>query len=149
MANRMNGGVNIRDKDFDGSAWSKNNDDSFKELVAQAQRKRALRAEAEEILKPGGSDLPVPAPGKSDEDQPPTDEVTAIQAPSNTSHLQEEPNTDRIPVSPRGRSSQRRFFEQNASLPFERPSSQQQVTQILDRDIGISSEIATLRPLQN
>jgi len=52
MPNRMNPATNIRDKDFDGLAWSKNNDDSFKQLVAQARAKRGVKKETEEPPKP-------------------------------------------------------------------------------------------------
>ncbi|KAI0889524.1 DNA repair protein rad18 [Annulohypoxylon maeteangense] len=35
-------GVQIKDKDFDGAAWSTKHDDSFKGLIANARRNRAL-----------------------------------------------------------------------------------------------------------
>jgi E3 ubiquitin-protein ligase RAD18 len=44
VASRMNTGGNIRDKDFDGLAWSKNNDESFKQLVAEARKKKATKS---------------------------------------------------------------------------------------------------------
>lgn len=153
MASRMNPGGNIRDKDFDGLAWSKNNDDSFKELVAQAKRKRAVKTESEELPKPEAPDVPVPAMGgtpQSPEKQLPSEhqlqeaEATADEAPN-----QQDAHSNMIPASPPGRPSQRRFFEDNVSLSFEPTSSQQRGMQILDKDIGIGSDLSTLRPLQN
>lgn len=170
MANKMNLGGNIRDKDFDGSAWSKNNDDSFRELVAQAKRKRAVKTEAEELPKPeAASELDASRPmllsnsyaspatagpqspekQLSDEQQAPADGMNANEALLDPSHLQDEPKTDIVLASTPGISSQRRFFEDDTPLPFEPPSSQHGSSQLLDKDISLSSDLATVRPLQH
>ena len=162
MASRMNTGGNIRDKDFDGLAWSKNNDESFKQLVAEARKKKATKTEVGEPPKSEAeSGTALPAPGYSlpyapEQAAPATPHHSGLQIPSenqpahetsqHTSHLQEEPKNDTILASPPQTSSQRRFFE-DAPPQFETPSSQQSA-QILDKDIGISSDIATLRPVQ-
>ena len=164
MASRINTGGNIRDKDFDGLAWSKNNDESFKQLVAEARKKKATKKEAGETAKAeaaSGTALQVPGyslPCAPEEAAPaiphhsgqqiPSESRPAYEISQQTDYLlQEELNYETIIGSPPKTSSQRRFFE-DAPPPFESPSSQHQSAQILDKGIDISSDIATLRPLQ-
>jgi hypothetical protein len=44
---RGNQGGSIRDKDFDGTAWARKHDDSFKQLIAEARRKKVATPKAE------------------------------------------------------------------------------------------------------
>jgi len=41
-------GAQIREKDFDGQAWSSKHDDTFKDLIANARRKAAVKASSTE-----------------------------------------------------------------------------------------------------
>ncbi|KAG0651238.1 RING-type E3 ubiquitin transferase rad18 [Hyphodiscus hymeniophilus] len=162
MASRMNPGGNIRDKDFDGLAWSRSNDDAFKDLVAQARKKRAVKT-AEEPQNPATSEqstssvhnpsyipqLVIPAHQKPpNENGPPS---VGANISLNTSHMPEDPRNDVIPPLPHRTSSQNRYFQDGPpplEPSFEPSSSQHPSAQILEIDNGISSDIATLRPLQ-
>jgi E3 ubiquitin-protein ligase RAD18 len=162
VASRMNTGGNIRDKDFDGLAWSKNNDESFKQLVAEARKKKATKTEVGEppkseadsgtaLLVPGhispnAPEQAAPATPHHSGQQMPSENQPTHETPQHTSHLQEEPKNGTILTSPPKSSSQRRFFE-DAPPPFEPPSSQHESAQKLDKDIDIGSDIAVLRPV--
>ena len=166
IASRANPGENIRSKDFDREAWSQKQNDPFKQLLKEARRK-----------KPGGTEDPGdgsrpesatgpaiatstaaytspygPTPGANmappSSKQPSTTlNVTESGVPSSTDEKHN--NHDPAPTSPGTRSSQRRFFEDSTTVPtFEKPSSQDLKTQILDKDVSMSSDMATLRSLK-
>ena len=158
MSSRVNPAGNIRDKDFDGSAWSKNNDDSFRDLIAQARKKRAVEAEepskAETVgLLPGAvHQLPHASQSASPVDhsqqQPPYESHMPVSETENKTPLNHhvpELKSETISASLlTTRSSERRFVE-------DAPPSSSQVrsTQVLEKDNGIDSDIAALRPLQS
>ena len=127
-------GGNIRDKDFDSAAWSSKHEDSFRQLIEDARRKRAAKAETP------------PAPP---EHEPSAAEMMTVSGvPSRT--LSHNGSGNKIVSSPPpDTTSQRRFLEGSGiSGSLDPPSSQSKNTQMLDKDIGMSSEMSTVRPLQ-
>ena len=154
---------NIRDKDFDSSAWSKHNEDSFRELVAQARRKRAVKAqesptpEAASKLVPPQPMYELPSTSQTrpsavhhqqrspEDNQHTVGDNTGDTAPLNVAEmLESEANV--ISISTPRTSSRRRFFE-DAQPIVELPSTTHQTTQILEKDF-IGSDMAAFRPLQ-
>lgn len=165
MASRANLGGNIRDKNFDGSAWLEKHDDSFRQLIAEARRRRAVTAETGEASGSAVSTdaLPLHVPYNSSDAATPastgprsTEHQSSVgvdmivnKVPLNTRQLREGQKNEIIPPLPPGTSSQRRFFEENTvPLPSNPPSSQTQTTQMMEKDIDMNSDMATLRPLQ-
>lgn len=168
IASRANPGGNIRDKDFDSAGWSSKHDDSFRQLIEEARRKRTAKAETSDgAPKPEGSSVPavttnvmLPPPPYSSpygtnpatstapaETGPSKAELTVSDVPSRTLS-QNGPESEIAPESPPGTSSQRRFFQESTVPAAFDPSSQAQNTQALDKDIGMSSDMSTIRPLQ-
>ena len=153
IASRANSGGNIRDKDFDSAGWSSKHDDSFRQLIEEARRKRTAKAETPDSApKPEGSSVPAvttnimlppppysspyginPAPSPAPaENEPSTAELTVSDVPSRT--LSQNRSESKVaPESPPGSSSQRRFFEESAVPAAFDPSSPAQNMQTLDK----------------
>jgi hypothetical protein len=163
MPSRINPGGNIRDKDFDGGAWSRNNDETFKHLIAEARRKRAVKtgdgeaSKSKEVAGPttasvthsqiGAANASLEKGFSSEHDVP---ALESNRYSIDIDNPQDKPNNYTNPVSPPETSMQRRFSEENADprpckLHYEPPSSQTQASQMLNKEIGISPELASLR----
>jgi E3 ubiquitin-protein ligase RAD18 len=139
---KQDSGAQIRDKDFDGKAYSTKHEDSFRQLIANAKKKPAVKPSTPEPSEPvdlTGSPTPVNAP-----DLRPASLVDTEMAGKDDLLVQaEQSRVDELPKKP---SSQRRFFEESPADPSQLPPSSQY--SILERDPGISSDLTTLRPLQ-
>jgi E3 ubiquitin-protein ligase RAD18 len=151
-ASASNMGAQIRDKDFDGVAWSSKHDDSFRQLIANARRKPAVKASLPE--------------SKSDQlDGAASHSAGTGVASSNQVGVHTEMGDDGFgdgaeqlaeefaesggqDPSPR---KGRRFFDENIDPQSSAapPSSQYSSSMpIQGKDAGISSNIATIRPVQ-
>lgn len=148
----MDPGSQIKDKSFDGKAWANKHDDSFRDLIANARRKLPTKPavppiEAEEPSATGPvafiSPYATPAPTDTERKDNGT---TANSQPQ--SLLQNIPNASYTSADgPDG--AQRMFFDEgsgNSTLP---PSSQySNGIPTLENDTGISSDISTMKTIQ-
>ena len=129
-------GTQVKDKDFDGKAYSSTHDDSFRKLIANA-RKKTAKPPTPEASSPGNqTPVVTEPPGNSNED-------VMIREDGDG------PNDRMQPVSQSG--SQRRFLEES-SQPAKSPSnSSSQFANnltILDKDSGIAPELPAIRTVQ-
>lgn len=143
-SSKQDSGAQIRDKDFDGKAYSTKHDDSFKQLIANARKKPAVRPatppqSTSELVDLTGSPTPTKA-----SDPRPTSPVDTEMAGNNDLPVQTEQY--RKEESPTKQSSRRRFFEERPDDHSQLPPSSQY--SILEKDSGIGSDMTTLRPLQ-
>jgi len=118
-----NSTVQIKDKDFDGKAWSATHDDSFKQLIANARRKAVPRPKTPDsgsaTAEPSGLSTPAagvvldsldPTPANPERDKSASPEI-------------EMQKMDISPSKPPG--SRGRFFEEPRRDPLELPPSSQ------------------------
>lgn len=127
-------GAKIRDKDFDGKAWSNQHNDDFRELIAKARRKREAKLQTTSS---------VPTPSESAGTATPDVANTPDVVMSGT--MGDEPIV--IEDSPARPVSQRRFFDESNSQP-PRLSQYESKVGILDSDAGLASDITTIGPIQ-
>lgn len=126
-------GPQIKDKDFDGQSYSTSNNDSFRDLIAQARKKVAAKAPTEETV---GVQSPVVA-----------ESPTTRREAGGEMDISEEVTS---PVLKSG--SQGRFFEESKHTvkSSQRPSSQfSSSLTLLDKDSGIAPDVSELRPVQS
>jgi E3 ubiquitin-protein ligase RAD18 len=125
-------GALIKDKDFDGKAWSTKHDSDFQQLIANARRKVKV---------------PSSTPTPSDPDGTAQSDVgTSTNTPDEV--MTRTPLSDPIIIGDTPeKASQRIFFKEDNSEPP--PSSQcQDSLEVLDKSAEITSDIATIRPMQ-
>jgi E3 ubiquitin-protein ligase RAD18 len=140
-------GAQIKEKDFDGQAWSSRHDDSFRQLIANARKKAAVKPPTPEPTKPVDlNETPTPAK-KPDLHPEESAESHADTEMTYNGDLSPEQNiVEESPVKP---SPQRRFFDESTTQlndPSQLPPSSQY--SIVDKDSGINSDMTTLKPLQ-
>ena len=132
----QNSGTQVKDKDFDGKAYSSTHDDSFRKLIANARKKAAKPPTPE--ASSSGNQTPV---------------VTEPPGGYNENVMIREdgdgPEDQLQPFSQSG--SQRRFLEES-SQPAKSPSkSSSQFANnltILDKDSGIAPDLPAMRTVQ-
>lgn len=144
-SSKQDSGAQIREKDFDGQAWSSMHGDTFKQLIANARKKAAVKPttapeSGSDMVDLTGSPSPVKIPN------PPEKHVESPQEPLETAEDTDMTNDEDLPPqrveeSPTKQIPQRRFFEEHPDadelqLP---PSSQYS---------AIASDITTVRPIQ-
>jgi len=144
-SSKQDPGAQIRDKDFDGKAYSTKYDDSFKQLIANARKKPAVRPatppqSTSEPVDLTGSPTPTKAP-----DPRPTSPVNTEMAGNNDLPVQTEQY--RKEESLAKQSSRRRFFEERPDDHSQLPPPSSQYS-IIEKDSGIGPDMTTLRPLQ-
>lgn len=124
-------GAQIRDKEFDGKAWSNKHDSDFQQLIANAKRKVKVQS--------------TPTPSESNETATP-DGGPVVDIPDEV--LTGTPQSDPIAIGDTPEeSSKSRFFEDNHSEPP--PSSQyQDRLDELDKNTEILSDVATIKQMQ-
>ena len=122
-------GAQIRDKDFDGKAWSTKHDSDFQQLIANARRK-AKAPSTPTPLDTNGTATPdggfTDTPDKVMTGSPPSYPIVIEDTPEQSS----------------------RFFEDNDSEPPPSSSQLQDRLELLDKSAEIPSDIATIRPMQ-
>jgi len=126
-------GAKIRDKDFDGKAWSNQHNDDFQQLIAKARRKPEAKPQD-----------PVSVPTPSESAGTPAPEVANSPDVVMSGTGGDEPIV--IEDSPARPASQRRFFDESNSEP-PRSSQYQKNLGVLNKDAGLASDI-TIGPLQ-
>ena len=137
-SSKQDSGSQIREKDFDGQAWSSRHDDTFRQLIANARKKVPVKPTTPPAVGSGmvdltGSSSPIKMPN-----QPPDEPVEAQEDMDMTN--QEDLLPQMIEESPTKHISQRRFFEESTADRSELPPSSQYS--------GIASDITTVRPIQ-
>jgi E3 ubiquitin-protein ligase RAD18 len=137
-------GAQIREKDFDGQAWSSMHGDTFRQLIANARKKAPVKTTIPPESGSGmvdltGSPSPMKVPNPPIEPVEGPEETT--ETPKDTDVTKEE---DLLPQmveeSPTKHISQHRFFEESTADCSELPPSSQYS--------GISSDMTTIRPIQ-
>ncbi|KAN0096783.1 DNA repair protein rad18 [Hyaloscypha variabilis] len=143
-------GAQIREKDFDGQAWSTTHGDTFRELIANARKKVPVKPTTPTE---SGSDM-VDLTGSPSPVKMPTYLESPTKSPAKGPEEPGEPlgDTDMIidnfpsqivEESPTKQPSQRRFFEEGSTADADYselpPSSQYS---------GIASDMTTVRPIQ-
>jgi E3 ubiquitin-protein ligase RAD18 len=137
-SSKQDSGSQIREKDFDGQAWSSRHDDTFRQLIANARKKAPVKPTTPPAVGSGMVDLTgSPSPIKMP-NQPPEEPVEAQEDMDMTNQEDLLPQT--IEESPTKHISQRRFFEESTADRSELPPSSQYS--------GIASDITTVRPIQ-
>ena len=137
-SSKQDSGSQIREKDFDGQAWSSRHDDTFRQLIANARKKVPVKPTTPPAVGSGMVDLTgSPSPIKMP-NQPPDEPVEAQEDMDMTN--QEDLLPQMIEESPTKHISQRRFFEESTADRSELPPSSQYS--------GIASDITTVRPIQ-
>ncbi len=137
-SSKQDSGARIREKDFDGQAWSSKHDDTFRLLIANARKKASFKPTTPPERGTGVVDLTEsPSPMKMP-NQPPEEPVEAQEDMDMTNQEDLLPQT--IMELPTKHISQRRFFEESTADRSELPPSSQYS--------GIASDITTVRPIQ-
>jgi E3 ubiquitin-protein ligase RAD18 len=142
-------GSQIREKDFDSQAWSSKHDDSFRQLIANARKKAAVKPSTPEPASETVDLTGTPTPTKIISDPRPEDPVESHFDTEMANSEDLPPQQKRIKESPIKPSSQRRFFEESTTQltdPSQLPPSSQY--SMLEKDSGIGSDMTGLRPLQ-
>jgi E3 ubiquitin-protein ligase RAD18 len=131
--------INIKDKDFDQAAYSVKHDDSFRDLIAQARKKRTAKVTEPanaEVAKPQGSGVAtssMPPPGSYSSPRPTqlsTADATMVDVPSSKS----EPL---VPASSPGHIVGQRMYEESSIPSVLNPLSSQ--------ELAMNSDISTIR----
>ncbi|KAE9371794.1 DNA repair protein rad18 [Stipitochalara longipes BDJ] len=136
-------GAQIREKDFDGQAWSSTHEDTFRQLIANARKKVPVKPTTPTESKSDMVDLTgSPSPMKIQ--NPPESPAKIPEEPVET-HEDTDMSNDNLPPqkveeSPTKQPSQRRFFEESTADCSELPPSSQYS--------GIASDMTTIRPIQ-
>ena len=145
-------GAQIRDKDFDGAAWSSKHDDSFRQLIANARRKPPIKAATPDSMP---DQLDGAASTRTG-----TEVTSSNQAGLDTemgdAHFQD--GAEQLSEGFAGSGGQDpsprkgwRFFHENVDPRTDAASQSSQYSSsmpIQGKDAGISSDIATIRPVQ-
>ena len=121
-------GAQIRDKDFDGKAWSQRHEGDFKNLIADAKRKVAKKAEEAKEREEKEGNNPLQPVSKDTESVAP---LTTLESP--TQHATESASNSMqvTPSLPTRASSQRTpYFQEKdgEEQDIHPPSSQQIIT---------------------
>jgi E3 ubiquitin-protein ligase RAD18 len=142
-SSKQDSGAQIREKDFDGQAWSTMHGDTFRQLIANA-RKKVVAQSATPIN--SGSDM-VDLTGS-----PSATKSAPVEAADEASHEAVETledmtmtNDEDLPLqraeeSPTKQVPQHRFFEESTADFSEPPASSQYS--------GIASDMTAIRPIQ-
>jgi E3 ubiquitin-protein ligase RAD18 len=142
---KQDSGAQIREKDFDGQAWSTMHGDTFRQLIANARKKAAVKPttptkSGSDMVDLTGSPSPMkPAPTEALVEGP----EEPVETPGDTDmtiDTDPPPQQSRVEESPTKQSSQRRFFGESAADCSELPPSSQYS--------GIASDMTTIRPIQ-
>jgi E3 ubiquitin-protein ligase RAD18 len=143
----QNPGAQIKNKDFDSAAWSSKHDDSFRDLIAAARKKVAVRPQTPESASntahPRDAPTPMAEALTASPRAPPVDMETTEVADAQTS-------LERVENSPvKQDTSERRFFLENdtpQSAPHNSavPSPSQYPTNISKLDRGMGSDMTTI-----
>jgi E3 ubiquitin-protein ligase RAD18 len=143
----QNPGAQIKNKDFDATAWSSKHDDSFRDLIAAARKKVAVKPQTPESASNTAepSDAPTPMAGAANDSPsvPSVDmEMTEVaDAPTSLERVENSPVKQDAPG--------RRFFMENdtpQSAPHNSavPSPSQYPTNISKLDRGMGSDMTTI-----
>lgn len=141
---KQDSGAQIREKDFDGQAWSSMHGDTFRQLIANARKKAPAKATTPPESGSGMVDLTgSPSPMKIP-NAPSEEPVKSAEEPVETPEGTEMTNEEDLPPqmveeSPTKQISQRRFFEESTADCSELPPSSQYS--------GIASDMTTVRPI--
>jgi E3 ubiquitin-protein ligase RAD18 len=143
----QNPGAQIKNKDFDATAWSSKHDDSFRDLIAAARKKVAVKPQTPESASNTAepSDAPAPMAGAANDSPsvPLVDmEMTEVADASTSLEL-----VENSPV--KQDAPGRRFFMENdtpKSAPHNSavPSLSQYPTNISKLDRGMGSDMTTI-----
>jgi E3 ubiquitin-protein ligase RAD18 len=140
---KQDSGAQIREKDFDGQAWSTMHGDTFRQLIANARKKAAVKPttptkSGSDMVDLTGSPSPVkPAPIEALVEGP--EEPVETLGDTDMTIDADPPQQSRVEESPTKQSSQRRFFEESTADCTELPPSSQYS--------GIASDMTTIRPI--
>lgn len=126
-------GAQIRDKDFDGKAWSTKHDSDFQQLIANARRKVKVPSSAPTPSNPDGTATSDLSPATDTRDE------AITGSPLNDPIIIED--------TPEKPASQKLFFEENNLEPLSSSQYQDRLG-VLDKSTAITSDIATIRPMQ-
>jgi E3 ubiquitin-protein ligase RAD18 len=142
-SSKQDSGAQIREKDFDGQAWSSMHGNTFRELIANARKRKLTPLDS-------GSDMVdltgSPSPKKIPNDPHLGEPVESPQQPLENAEDTDMTNDEELPQqraeeSPTKQKPQRRFFEENPTADeFQLPPSSQYS--------GIASDMTTVRPIQ-
>ena len=135
---KQDSGAQIREKDFDGQAWSSRHDDTFRQLIANARKKAPVKPTTPPKAGSGMVDLtgsPSPSPMPNQHPEEPVEAQEDMDMA-----YQEDLLPQTIEESPTKQISRRRFFEESTTDRSELPPSSQY--------LGIASDITTVRPIQ-
>ncbi|KAH9219634.1 hypothetical protein DL95DRAFT_520621 [Leptodontidium sp. 2 PMI_412] len=127
----------VKDKDFDGKAYSNTHDDSFRKLIANARKKPAVKPPTPEASSSGNQTPVVPE---------------SPRAPRADVQMKEDgdgANGDISPIKQSG--SQWRFFEESSQAVNSSPKPSSQFANnltILDKDSGVASDMPAIRTVQ-
>ncbi|KAH7355230.1 putative DNA repair protein [Rhexocercosporidium sp. MPI-PUGE-AT-0058] len=126
----------VKDKDFDGKAYSNTHDDSFRKLIANARKKPAVKPPTSEVPAPGNQTPVVP------------ESPDALKADGEIREDGDGMNGDRSPMKQSG--SQGRPFEDNSQVADSSPKTSQFANNltILDKDSVIASDMPAIRTVQ-
>jgi E3 ubiquitin-protein ligase RAD18 len=129
---KQDSGAQIKEKDFDGQAWSSKHDYSFRQLIADARKKAAIKPstpEPSEAVDLTGTPTPAKKP------DPRSVELSESHVEAEMTNNDLPPQESIIEESPMKASSQRRFFDETTKKindPSQLPPSSQY--SILDID---------------
>lgn len=130
-------GAQIKDKEFDGKAYSNANNDSFKDLIANARKKAAVK-------------LPTPEESSSEDRTPVVLEAPADEMDIEVAERGREAIDEISPVKLSG--SQRRFLKESSetvSIASQKsPSQYSSSLTLLEKDSGIASDMPRTRTIQ-
>ncbi|KAH7411271.1 hypothetical protein BKA64DRAFT_377494 [Cadophora sp. MPI-SDFR-AT-0126] len=128
-------GIQVKDKDFDGKAYSSTHDDSFRKLIANARKKPTVKTSTPEASTSGSQTPMVPA-GASKEDV----------------EMKESGVGPKDQMPPVGQSGpQRRSLEESSQTvksPFKPSSQFANSLTVLDKDSGITPDPPAVRTVQ-
>jgi E3 ubiquitin-protein ligase RAD18 len=141
----QNPGAQIKNKDFDSAAWSSKHDDSFRDLIAAARKKVAVRPQTPESASNTAHPSDAPTPIAAVVAAPPS-----LQPVETTKVADAQTSLERVENSPVKQDAlERRFFLENdtpqtASHNSAVPSPSQYPTNISKLDRGMGSDMTTI-----
>lgn len=128
-------GAQVKDKDFDGKAYSNTHDDSFRKLIANAKKKPAVKLPTPEASSSGNQTPVVPeSPSGFKAD-------VEMRVDGDSTHDQ---------ISPVRQSGSQRRQEGSQAVTSSQKSSSQFANNltILDKDTGVVPEVSAIRTIQ-
>jgi E3 ubiquitin-protein ligase RAD18 len=145
-------GAQIRDKDFDGAAWSSKHDGDFQMLIANARRKAQVKPSTSEppLNQHDSSTVTDPASGVAASPSSAAVDTEMINVAED--HIQApQNNLPLLTASQEASPAKRRFFLESNNPRIDAitaPSSQHQSSVSADKESGMASDITTPRPIQ-